>query len=82
MRAEVQGRWARPSSGVLLPIKIIRLLPTWVAQNPATAKVADTDRWVLVAGTLLLERGAADKLGDTGQTRRSQRRAALHAHLG
>jgi hypothetical protein len=40
-----------------------------MTQNPATAKITYTDRRLLVADELPSERGAADKLGDTGQPR-------------
>jgi hypothetical protein len=60
------------SPHLVLPLtKIIRLLPTSMTQNPATAKITDTDRRLLVADELPSERGAADKLGDTGHARRA-----------
>ena len=52
-----------------VPSKIIRLMTTWVRQNPPTAKITETDQSWFVKQKVSAERGIADTSNETGQAR-------------
>ena len=70
---KTRSRGAGPNLGsphriACVPIKIIRALTTGVRQNPATARIIETDRSWFVAQKVSAERGTADTIIETGQS--------------